>query len=311
MLIFFKEKNIPITIALIPCNANEEYIIPTDSCWLQLLQEDNVEIALHGLTHQVINNAGEFGNLSLDENYRRIYKGKQYIEKYFESVETFIPPFNAYSSETLKVLDSLNFKTISADLFLSHSLESTKINYFPETLVRLMDKMGMFEAAQYAISNNENLNATCVIMFHHYDINTPEKFNKMKQVVEYCANNQDIKTYKFRDLTQNASSYRYKLNCEYNFLYKQLKLWGCLHETSFLLFVKFLNILIYLLIAITPLFFLKSRYKYIFLLLEILAIGTIVYFNVLSPMKGLLIVCCVCVINLIATIFHRTTNKIQ
>jgi predicted deacetylase len=305
MLIFFKEKNIPITIALIPCDANEEYIASTDSNWLHLLQGDNVEIALHGLTHQVINNAGEFGNLNLDENYRRIYKGKQYVEKYFKPVETFIPPFNAYNSETLKVLDSLNFRTISSDLFLSHSLSSTKINYFPETLGLLMDKMGMFEAAQYAITNNEKLNSTCVIMFHHYDIDTTEKFNKMKQVVEYCANNPQIKTFHFRDLNQNSSSYRYILNCEYNFLYKQLNLWGCLHETSFLLMIKFLNILIHLLIAIIPIFFLNSRFKYIFLLLEVLVIGTIVYFNVLSPMKGLLVVCCVFIINLIITILYN------
>lgn len=305
MLVFFKEKNIPITIALIPCDANEEYIAPTDSNWLYLLQGDNVEIALHGLTHQVINNAGEFGNLSLDENYRRIYKGKQYVEKYFKSVETFIPPFNAYNSETLKVLDSLNFKTISSDLFLSHSLSSTKINYLPETLGHLMDKMGMFEAAKFAITNNENLNSSCVIMFHHYDINTLEKFNKMKQVVEYCANNPQIKTFHFRDLNQESSSYRYRLNCEYNFLYKQLNLWGCLHETSFLLLIKFLNILIHLLIAIIPIFFLKSRFKYIFLLLEVLVIGTIIYFNILSPMKGLLVVCVVFFINLIVTLFYK------
>lgn len=305
MLVYFKEKNIPITIALIPCDANEEYIVPTDSNWLHLLQGDNVEIALHGLTHQVINNAGEFGNLTLDENYRRINKGKQYVEKYFKSVETFIPPFNAYNSETLKVLDSLNFKTISSDLFLSHSLSSIKINYFPETLGLLMDKMGMFEAAQFAITNNENLNSTCVIMFHHYDIDTPEKFNKMKQVVKYCANNQKIKTFHFRDLNQKSSSYRYRLNCEYNFLYKQLNLWGCLHETSFLIFLKFLNILIHLLIAIIPIFFLKSRYKYILLLLEILVIGAIIYFNILSPMKGLLVVCSVFIINLIATFVYK------
>ena len=305
MLVFFKEKDIPITIALIPCDANEEYITPTDSNWLHLLQGDNVEIALHGLTHQVINNAGEFGNLNIDENYRRIYKGKQYIEKYFKPVETFIPPFNAYNSETLKVLDSLNFNTISSDLFLSHSLSSTKINYLPETLGHLMDKMEMFEAAKFSITNNENLNSTCVVMFHRYDIDTSEKFNKMKQVVEYCANNTHIKTFHFRDLKQNSSSYRYKLNYEYNFLYKQLNLWGCLHETSFLLFIKFLNILIHLLIAIIPIFFLKSRFKYIFLLLEVLAIGTIIYFNVLSPMKGLLVVCGAFFINLIVTLFYK------
>ena len=305
MLIFFKEKNIPITIALIPCDANEEYIAPTDSNWLHLLQGDNVEIALHGLTHQVINNTGEFGNLTLYENYRRIYKGKQYVEKYFKSVETFIPPFNAYNSETLKVLDSLNFRIISSDLFLSHSLSSTKINYFPETLGLLMDKMGMFEAAKFAITNNENLNSTCIVMFHRYDIDTSEKFNKMKQVVEYCANNPHIKTFHFRELNQKSSSYRYKLNCEYNFLYKKLNLWGCLHETSFLLLIKFLNILIHLLIAIIPIFFLKSRFKYIFLLLEILAIGTIIYFNVLSPMKGLLVVCGTFFINLIGILFYK------
>ena len=311
MLVFFKEKNVPITIALIPCDANEEYITPTDSNWLYLLQGDNVEIALHGLTHQVVNNAGEFGNLTLDENYRRINKGKKYIEKYFKPVETFIPPFNAYNSETLKALDSLKFKTISSNLFLSHTLTSKKINYFPETLGLLMSKMGMFEAAHYAITNNEKLNSTCVIMFHRYDIDTPEKFNKMKSFVEYCINNPHIKTYKFRDLKQSASADRYQLNCEYNFLYKQLNLQGCLHQTSYLMFIKIINILIHLLIAIIPILFLKHSYKYIIILLELILIGTIIYFHILSPFKGALMVCCVFVVNLTTIIILKYLGRQQ
>lgn len=311
MLVFFKEKNVPITIALVPCDANEAYITPTDSNWLHLLQGDNVEIALHGLTHQVVNNAGEFGELTLEENYRRINKGKKHIEKYFKPVETFIPPFNAYNSETLKALDSLNFKTISSDLFLSHTLTSKEINYLPETLGLLMSKMGMFEAAHYAITNNEKLNSTCVIMFHRYDIDTTEKFNKMKSVVEYCVNNPHIKTYKFRDLKQSASAGRYQLNCEYNFLYKQLNLQGCLHQTSYLMFIKILNILIHLLIAITPILLLKYSYKYIIILLESILIGTIIYFHILSPFKGLLMVCCIFVVNLTTIIILNYLGRQQ
>ena len=70
-------------------------------------------------------------------------------------------------------------------------------------------------------------------------------------------------------------------------------------------FIKLLNILIHLLITIIPILFFKSPYKYILLLLEVFAIGTIVYFNVLSPMKGLLVVCGVFFINLIVILLYN------
>ena len=302
MLVIFKEKNVPLTIALIPCDANEEYITPTDSNWLNLLQGDNVEIALHGLTHQNINNAGEFGDLTYEENYRRISKGKHYVEQYFKPVITFIPPFNAYNCNTLLALDSLGFKIISSDLFNTHSVCSKNINYFPETLGLLMNRMGMFESAKHAISNNEHNNSTCVVMFHHYNINTTEKFNKLKDVVEYCISNPNVKLYTFRDLTninEKSSASRYLINCQHHLLYKQLKLNGSLHKTWFLYLLKFLNILLHIIISIIPLFFIKNKFKWYILLFETILIGTIIYLQILSPMKGLLLCCCIGVGNII------------
>lgn len=74
----FNDKQIPLTIAMVPCDSNENQIVPVsdkDSVFIAAVNSENIEIALHGLTHQYVNNKGEFGDLDANESLRRITKG--------------------------------------------------------------------------------------------------------------------------------------------------------------------------------------------------------------------------------------------
>ena len=80
----FNEKQVPLSIAVVPCDAAEQPIVPItaeDSLYLAELQSDNIELALHGLTHENINHQGEFGGLSYVEAQRRIRIGGGRVER--------------------------------------------------------------------------------------------------------------------------------------------------------------------------------------------------------------------------------------
>ena len=136
----FNEKKIPLTIAMVPCDSSECAISPTskDSLYIKELNSANIEIALHGLTHQDINNHGEFGGLDSLESLRRIEKGKLTLQKYLhKEITTFIPPFNAYNRHTEYAMLQNGLFILSGDMY--NNAHYKEIQYFPETLGHLMD----------------------------------------------------------------------------------------------------------------------------------------------------------------------------
>lgn len=149
----FNAKKVPLTIAMIPCDSCESIITPlisTSSQYIAAIQQDNIELALHGLTHQNINGAGEFGGLDSTEAVRRIAKGKQALQAIFDKqITTFIPPFNAWNEHTLTAMRMHGMNAISADMFTPIYADS--VHYFPETLGHLMAQKGMWQAAEEAI----------------------------------------------------------------------------------------------------------------------------------------------------------------
>ena len=54
----FNQKQVPLSIAIVSCDKLEQPILPVThdySLYLSELQNDNIELTLHGLTHQDIN----------------------------------------------------------------------------------------------------------------------------------------------------------------------------------------------------------------------------------------------------------------
>ena len=80
----FNQKQVPLSIAVVPCNKQEQPIIPetmVDSLYISELQHKNIELALHGFNHQDINRQGEFGGLGYNEAQRRVRIGGGHFER--------------------------------------------------------------------------------------------------------------------------------------------------------------------------------------------------------------------------------------
>ena len=91
----FNEKQVPLSIAMVACDKQEQPILPTtaDSLYMSKLQDRNIELTLHGFNHQVINHQGEFGGLSYVEAQRRLRIGGGYCGDVFRrmSLRLFLP----------------------------------------------------------------------------------------------------------------------------------------------------------------------------------------------------------------------------
>ena len=82
----FLDKGVPLSIAVVPCNKQEQAIIPetmVDSLYISELQHKNIELALHGFNHQDINRQGEFGGLGYNEAQRRVRIGGGHFERLY------------------------------------------------------------------------------------------------------------------------------------------------------------------------------------------------------------------------------------
>src|ERR1035437_4870757 len=101
--------NIPVVLAVIPCDAKEDLVLEKNYPFLKTLKEGvkkvTIEIGLHGLNHSNMTPYGEFKGLSYEVQYRRIKKGKGLLDSIFnQSFVTFIPPFNSHDENTSKAL---------------------------------------------------------------------------------------------------------------------------------------------------------------------------------------------------------------
>mgnify|MGYP002521716769 FL=1 len=247
----FSELNVPLSIAVIPCDSNEQPIPSTDSTLLARLQSSNFEVALHGLTHQDLQHKGEFGALNEEETYRRIHKGKQILESVTgKTIHTFIPPYNAINTYVPMALQRDSVSIMSADMF---NTIRGDIQYYPETLGHLMEQMGIWNAARTTISQCREKDAICVVMFHAYDLSTDSDWQQLRELLAYCQSSSAVRLFTFSSLraSGNCSDYvRYRANQLENGLQKQLLQHGVLHSTWRCVVLHLLNALLYALLAI-------------------------------------------------------------
>lgn len=155
----FKTHDIPCVFGVIPytCAVNQEDTHPQDVVPLtkskvdilkKAVREGVLEVALHGYSHQAARPRDRYGYtefLGLDYNIQkeRIAKGKKYLEELLETpITIFIPPWNSYDSNTLLILERLEFVTISADVE-GYADKSSTLKFLPTTcfISQLRDKV--------------------------------------------------------------------------------------------------------------------------------------------------------------------------
>jgi predicted deacetylase len=250
----FNEKKVPLTIAMVPCDSSECAISPTskDSLYIKELNSTNIEIALHGLTHQDINNHGEFGGLDSLESLRRIEKGKFTLQTYLQKeITTFIPPFNAYNRHTEYAMLQNGLSILSGDMY--SNAHNNEIQYFPETLGHLMARNGIWSAAESVIMNCQEQDAVCVVMFHAYDLPDEQSWQQLESLLDACKANKDVQCYTYQSLLASgveSSATRYRANQLHSGLQKYCMHEGVLHTTWLCWLVHVLNALLY---AVLPL----------------------------------------------------------
>lgn len=251
VLHLFNEKEIPLTIAMIPCDSAEQPYIVTDSTYLKELQKPNIEIALHGYNHANINQYGEFGSLDLAETNRRIKLGKEILELQLgKEIVTFIPPFNAINEYVPPAMMQNGLYILSSNMY-NYSYEYG-IQYFPETLDKSLAKKGFVDAAVDAIDNALD-DEMCVLMFHHYDFTDEIVWKRLSNVIDSCIANPNVELYTFRSLSESGECsdyHRYRANQLRSGLQKYFLHDGVLHQTWLCWMVHILNAILY---AIMPL----------------------------------------------------------
>lgn len=294
MIRLFIEKNIPISLAVVPCYNDESFAINNDSfldSLKHLVAEGQVEICLHGLTHQQIAN-GEFANVTYNEQYRRLSKGKQFLDSVFQrSICTFIAPFNAYDAITLQIINELDMPVLSGGLHSGQDWSNLAITYYPWTI----DHPRQFKRA---IEENTHRPGTIILMYHHYDIDKDYNLDSLSYILDYICSRKDVSTTTFEHLYRegiSGSSHQAKINLEQNLLSKALHTKNMFNETWYIEIVRIANIAIYMFIVliiaicIKPIITKRRRTYFTAQIIFALLIGCAVSFHLWSPMKLLVL----------------------
>lgn len=259
----FNHKEVPLTVAIVPCDNMEKAIIPTaeDSLYLTELQNSNVEIALHGLTHQHINASGEFGSLNVEEATRRILKGKEILQTYIKKdVRTFVPPFNALNYSTLEAMSRADINILSADIF--NKYYHNAISYYPETLGHMMEQKGIWNAAKDAIFNTKQDDAICVVMFHAYDLSDEMSWSVLEDLLNQCKADDRVELHTFQSLYRcgiYSTFYRQHVNKLESGLQKCCLHAGVMHTTCLRIILHVVNALLHALLPLLVLFVLYKK----------------------------------------------------
>lgn len=314
VLHLFNEKEVPLTIAMIPCDSAEQPYIVTDSTYLKELLKPNIEIALHGYNHADINQHGEFGSLDLAETNRRIKLGKEILESQLgKEIVTFIPPFNAINEYVPQVILENGLYILSSNMY--GNAYEYGIQYFPETLDKSISKKGFLSAAVEAIGKGWD-DEVCVLMFHHYDFTYEKSWIRLNNILDSCIANPNIELHTFRSLCESGECsdyHRYRANQLRSGLQKYCLHEGVLHTTWMCWLVHVLNALIY---ALLPLLLLivwrKGRPLYIVAAIcGSLLFGTLALLRIVSPLKllALDVLCVLIILFSMWLVQHRDNEK--
>lgn len=299
VLHLFNEKEVPLTIAMIPCDSAEQPYKVTDSAYLKELQKPNIEIALHGYNHVNVNQCGEFGCLDFSETYRRIKLGKEILESQLDKeIVTFIPPFNSINEYVPQAMMQNGLYILSSDMY--DYVYEYGIQYFPETLDKSLVKKGFVDAAVDAIDNAWD-NEVCVLMFHHYDFKDEVAWQRLSNVIDSCIANPNVELYTFSSLVESgecSNYHRYRANQLRSGLQKYILHDGVLHRTWLCWLIHILNAILYAMIPLILLIGWSRKRKPLYIVVAIcgsVLYGALALLQMVGPIK-LLVLDVVCVL---------------
>jgi peptidoglycan/xylan/chitin deacetylase (PgdA/CDA1 family) len=135
----------------------------------QAIEDGFLEIALHGYSHQTNRfqkegEYSEFAGLDYESQLIRARERKQFLEdKFGRSVTIFVPPWNSYDADTIKALEKLGFKHLSADIY-GIALDNSLLRYIPATCGLIDLKKAISQARK-----SKDRSPVIVVLFHAYN----------------------------------------------------------------------------------------------------------------------------------------------
>lgn len=200
----FQKYNIKPLYAVIPKIEGKSLAVgmPIVDSLKSWLQKGWIDIAMHGYTHE-----GKFAGLTLEEQIRRIKKGKEIITNLIDiSPKYFCPPWNSADINTLKAVRINNINYFSGYLGEETIEDLSYIN----CNCNLFD--GPLGSLKYVlnIALNSNKYILLIPLFHtSYDFDN-NSFNKLDSLLNFITQNRKIKIVSFTEL-KSKEYFRYIL----------------------------------------------------------------------------------------------------
>ena len=176
LLDVFRKNAFPLTVGVTPYDLTgdpgRKVAVPLTPDRVVLLKEavgsGYVEVALHGYVHQPRHVPGykytEFAGVDYHTQLMQIRTGRELLQKLLGvEIPTFIPPWNSYDVNTLRTLEALGFRTISANRY-GEVIARSGLNFLPATC-------GLAHVREAVASARHSLDRqpVIVVLFHSYD----------------------------------------------------------------------------------------------------------------------------------------------
>lgn len=184
MIELFKKNNQSFTIAAIPfvCTNMHDtsyqklHALANDDIinLRKALEDSTIDVALHGYSHQTIRphpKYTEFENLSFADQYFKIKSGKDYLEKQLGSpINIFVPPWNMYDLNTVKILQEMKFAALSANME-NGMLAYQGLKFFPATCNNIIELKSTLEK----VHSSPDSQIVIMTVLHPYDFKEVDK----------------------------------------------------------------------------------------------------------------------------------------
>lgn len=173
-----------------------------------------IDVALHGYQHKTIHDGkgqhSEFCGDALEEQIKKIKKGKEILEKQIDApIISFIPPWNTYDKNTLKALAQNNIRCISSNRY--QVVSTDQISYLPIT-IELPNLKHAVETAR----NSDDENPSIIILMHPYDFKesgdqrAQYDCSYIDKILNWVACQPDLSIFSISQLSARPNEYSYK-----------------------------------------------------------------------------------------------------
>ncbi|MFC2071743.1 DUF2334 domain-containing protein [Chloroflexota bacterium] len=221
----FQKYDVPSTFGVIPYPVGDQHdsttqdVVPLTPVKASILKdaiEANVlEVAQHGYSHQTIRTVSyftgvsqieggytEFSGLDYDSQKQRIAEGKALLEGMLDTqVTTFIPPWNSNDLNTIRALEDLDFKIISAGM--------DSVTKDPSQLIFLHATCGLgdLQDAIEAARKSQDPQPIIVALFHPYifrEVNRESglTFQDFEELLMWVTSQRDIRVRTISEATE-------------------------------------------------------------------------------------------------------------